>query len=355
MTDVTPVPGGSGQRRPRRSRLRPKRPLAVAAALLGLLVIGAVVLAAWPGGAPSGQPGSAAPTSAANARRLLVPARGDLFGASVQPAGGSGTAADEAAIAGLERVLGRKLAIDQFYVRWAAPLPLTLARWDLRQGTIPMISWGGASASLIAAGTYDAQIRARALQLRALGGPVLLRWFWEMDGASSRADAVSPTAFIRAWRHIHDVFASVGADNVRWVWCPTAAGFSTGRAQQFYPGSAYVDWIGADGYNWYPARPGARWASFGQIFSAFYRWGQQTGKPLIVGEFGVLEAAPGAKAGWLTQAGRELRTQFPAIRAVVYFDSQDQQFDWKVTTSPSALAAFRSFARESYFNVRMPT
>lgn len=348
MTNVTPRPGGSGERRPRRSWAWPKGPLAVAAASLGLLVVVAVVLVSWPRAAPPGSTGSAA-------AGLLVPRHGDLFGASVQPAGGSGATGSETAVAALERMLGRKLAIDQVYVPWGAPLPLALARWDLRQGTIPIISWGGASTSLIAAGAYDTQIRARALQLRGVGGPVLLRWFWEMDGTSSRADAVSAASFIRAWRHIHKIFASVGADNVRWVWCPTAAGFRTGTAQRFYPGSAYVDWIGADGYNWSPALPGAPWASFGQIFSAFYDWGKSTGKPLIVSEFGALEGTPGAKAKWITQAGRELRAEFPAIHAVVYFDSRDQQFDWRVTTSPSSLAAFRSFAREPFFSVRVPT
>lgn len=135
-----------------------------------------------------------------------------------------------------------------------------------------MISWGPAKTSLIASGAYDAQIRARALQIRELAGPVLLRWFWEMDGMVNRAEAVSPASFIRAWRHIHNIFTRAGARNVRWVWCPNAFNFRTGVAQQFYPGSAYVDWIGADGYNWSPARPGSPWVSFGQIFSGFYRW-----------------------------------------------------------------------------------
>jgi Glycosyl hydrolase family 26 len=359
MTAATPMRTGSGGRPPGRTRWRAKRALAVAAALLVLLAIGGVILAYRTRGAAPAAAGhksaAAGHRSAADARRLLVPPRGDLFGAWVKPTAGFSPAAEEAAVTGLEHALGRKLAIDQLYVRWAAPLPLAVARWDLRQGIIPMISWGGAPTNQIAAGTDDALIRARALQLRALGGPVLLRWFWEMDGAYNRATAVSPASFIRAWRHIHDIFASVGASNVRWVWCPTAAGFRTGIAQQFYPGSAYVDWIGADGYDWNPPRPGAGWTSFEQIFSAFYRWGFPTGKPLIVGEFGVLEGTPGAKAAWFAQAGRELRTQLPDIRAVVYFDSGDQKFDWRVTTSPSALAAFRSFGREPYFSARPST
>ena len=215
-----------------------------------------------------------------------------------------------------------------------------------------MISWAGTNTNDIAAGDFDQQIVSNAEELKALGQPVMLRWFAEMDGTNNLANAVSPASFIKAWRHIHDLFATVGATNVVWVWCPNAAGFVTGRAQQFYPGSAYVDWACADGYNWAPQLPTRTWTSFGSIFSSFYSWGVASHKPLMIGEFGVLEGSPGEKAAWLSQAAHEIRVFFPAIRAVVYFDSDDEGFDWRVTTSPSALAAFRAFATEPYFEAR---
>jgi hypothetical protein len=292
------------------------------------------------------QPPRAAPSS-------LAPSNGALFGAWVQPTTGYTAEGEEAAIAALEHAIGRKLAVDQLYVAWAAPMPVAVARWDLGQGIIPMISWAGARTDLIAAGAYDAMIRAGALQLKALHRPVLLRWFAEMDLS---ADAVSPASFVAAWRHVRSIFSSVGADNVRWVWCPSAALFATGDVQGYYPGSSYVDWVGADGYNWAPERPDSTWRSFGQIFSSFYRWGLSVGKPLLVGEYGVVEGAPGAKAAWFMQADHELRTQFGAIRAVVYFDSDHRAFgkyfNWRVTSSPSALAAFRAFADDRYFSAR---
>lgn len=284
--------------------------------------------------------------------RSLAPAHGALFGAYVQPRGGFSASDVEAAVTGLERTLGRKLAIDQIYVRWAHPMPLAVARWDLSEGRIPMISWAGTRTDRITAGAYDAQIRARALQLRALRGPVMVRWFAEMDGVQSRPEVVSPESFVAAWRHIHDIFSRAGAANTRWVWCPNAFNFATGYAQKFYPGDAYVDWIGADGYSWAPKRPGARWKDFTEIFSDFYRWGASMGKPLLIGEYGVLERSPGEKAAWFARADRDIRTQFPAIRAVVYFDSDHQNYNWRVTTSVSSLAAFRAFAQDPYFNAR---
>ena len=288
----------------------------------------------------------------------LAPARGALFGASVQASGYSGADAAQAAVVAFERAIGRTLAINNLYVPWNGPMPSAIARWDLARGTLPMISWAGAGAGRIAAGADDSTIRAAALQLKALRAPVLLRWFAEMDLRQSRAYAGSPVTFVAAWQRIHLIFRRAGATNVRWVWCPNISGFARETAQAYYPGNAYVDWICADGYNWAPELPGASWTSFREIFAPFYQWGRAVGKPMLIGEFGTVEGAPGAKAAWYTQADRALRAQFPAIRAVVYFESDHQNFgryfNWKVTTSQSALTAFRAFAHDPYFSASPP-
>jgi hypothetical protein len=277
-----------------------------------------------------------------------VPDHGALFGAYAEPSGGDDFGAYVGAIVNLEHDIGRKLAIDNIYDRWTHKLPINIARWDLRHGTIPMISWAGAPTNLIVSGAYDNLIRSSARQLKSLHGPVMLRWLYEMDGVAQRHLVRSPASFVQAWRHIHNIFAAAGANNVSWVWCPNAWNFGTGLSQRYYPGSHYVNWICADGYNWAPKRD-ADWNSFAHIFSAFYRWGARTGKPLMVGEFGVLEASPGKKAAWYRQTDRQLRTMFPAIRAVVYFNSDHEGYNWRITTSASALAAFRAFATDPYF------
>lgn len=288
-----------------------------------------------------------------------VPSSGTLFGAYVQPTGGTTESAEESAVTGLEHDLGRKLAIDHMYAHFTSPLPVAMAQWNLSEGRIPMISWSYEYTSKIAAGDYDSLIRADALQLKALHGPVLVRWFAEMDNAQSGPYVASPASYVAAWRHIVDMFRSVGARNVYWIWCPGSGDFAPGIAQRYYPGNAYVDWVGADGYNWAPVRPQTPWRSFAQIFGAFYQWGITTGKPLMIGEYGAVEGSPGQKAAWFRQAATQLRTEFPEIRAVVYFDDEHQNFgqdfNWRVTTSASALDAFRGFATESYFAARAAT
>jgi Glycosyl hydrolase family 26 len=336
-----------------------------AAAVTATAIVLAVAVTACAAAGPSrrGQPTKAAgtgpPKPVVFPASSLAPAHGVLFGATVQSAGYSGPDAPQAAVAAFERTIGRRLAIHSLYVPWTGPIPSATVRWDLARGTIAMITTAPAPAGRIAAGAEDSTIRAQARQLKALHAPVLLRWFAEMNLKQDRSYTLSPAVFVAAWRRVHRIFRRAGATNVRWVWCPSGSGFAKETAQPYYPGRAYVDWICADGFNWAPDLAGTSWSSFAQIFSSFYQWGRSVGKPMLIGEFGSVEGRPGGKAAWFTQADRAIRMQFPAIRAVVYFESNHQnfgqQFDWRVTSSRSALNAFRMFAHDPYFSAKPPT
>ncbi len=192
-------------------------------------------------------------------------------------------------------------------------------------------------------------IRARADAVKSFGEPVFLRPMWEMDGDWTKTWVKSPASFIAAWRRIHGIFRSRGATNATFVWCPTAWGFATGKAQSYYPGNEYVDWVCSDPYNWAPGRPGAEWRSLAQAAQPFYDWGLATGKPLMLGEYGCQERTSGEKAAWFNQARADLKSRFPAIRALVYFDSFTA-YDWRVDTSSSSLSAFRAMSADPYFN-----
>lgn len=328
------------------------------AVLVGWLALSALIAGCTRRAVGSGPGASAAPSPQTTPRYpawSLAPVQGALFGAWVQPGNSSAAHPEESAVASFEQTIGRKLAINNLYTGWTAQMPFTTAQWDMRHGTIPMISWAPARTDWIADGRYDSMIRARARQLKALHGPVMLRWFWEMGIRKNQRYAISPISYVAAWRHIHAIFAEVGATNVRWVWCPNTSDFVHGVASAYYPGNSYVDWIGADGYNWAPDVSGMQWRSFAQIFEPFYNWGLPTGKPMLIGEYGTDEGTPGAKALWFRQADHEIKTQFPALRAVVYFNSNSghvNYLNWRVTSSKSSLAAFKAFAKDPYFEAR---
>jgi hypothetical protein len=281
----------------------------------------------------------------------LVPPNGTLFGSWVKPRTGYTMDDQKAAVKGFEAAVGRKLDIDHHYYTFFDSFPNWHETWDLDHGRTPLISWNGVSSRRIASGAVDSTIDARARGIRDLGTPVFLRYGAEMDGSANRGWVEGPKAFIRAWRHLHDEFAAQGATNAVWVWCPNASGFTWTNAKAYYPGSRYVDWICADGYNWAPGQHGADWRSFAKIFRDWYAFGVAKDRPLMVGETGVQEGKPGEKAAWLNQARRQIRSRFPAIRAFVYFNS-DSSYPWWIDSSRSALDAFRSMALDPHFRTR---
>jgi hypothetical protein len=244
----------------------------------------------------------------------------------------------------LEELLGREVDVDHNYTGWNESFPGWREQWDIVHGRVPFVSWAKARTSAVNSGRYDGMIKQRAAEVKDFGHPILLEWFWEMDGNRNRHIAGSPASYIAAWRRIHRIFDRAGVTNVSWVWCPNAWGFATGDAQKYYPGDEYVDWICANGYNWAPDRKGDEWRSFEWIFQDFYDWAAGRGKPLMVGEFGVQERKPGEKAQWLREAADTLKTKFTEIKAVVYFNVK-KRYDWRLDTN-SSRGAFKYLAKE---------
>lgn len=322
-------------------------------AVLMLMVLTTAACYGPSGWAPSG--GST--PSGAGRSAVTDPASGALLGSYIQPTSHD-RAGQERAILAEERAMGRRRDIEHWFYPWESPFPTWREPWAAAGGRLSLISWAPARTTDINAGRYDAMIDSRARGMRAFGRPVLLRWFAEMDGNAKRSKAVSPAAFIAAWRRIYNRFQAQGATNVEFVWCPTAWNFQTGSAPQWYPGDGYVQWLCADGYNWAPRRPGAEWTSFESTFASFHAWAARRGKPLMIGEVGSGEdwSRPGRKADWIRAAADTIR-RWPAVKAFVYFDSKttslsdpDITYDWQVDTTTSSRAAWNDIGRWGYFN-----
>jgi hypothetical protein len=124
----------------------------------------------------------------------------------------------------------------------------------------------------------------------------------------------------------------------------------------YYPGNAYVDWVGMDGYNRGTAGAVSSWREFPRIFTRLYNDYAAT-KPVMVAETGSVEAG-GDKAAWISNARAAIETQYLGIRAVTWFNGMDSTqsggststFDWRVTTSSTSLQAYTSMGHDPYFN-----
>ncbi|MBA3431153.1 MAG: hypothetical protein H0U16_06705 [Actinobacteria bacterium] len=297
-------------------------------------------------------------TGAHATRDILEPESGALLGAWVQN-GELPSHYDE--VVAFEQELGRQLDIAHIYRPWDN-LWWNEEEDHLADGRIPLISWtaAGTTAAEINSGSQDGLIAEKADAIKALGTPVFLRFSYEMDQPPSGPRYIGPPEqFIPAWRRVHDIFVARGATNAVWVWCAIAWNFSPKaqiKAPDFYPGNAYVDWIAADGYNWYPEKPGSKWKSFTEIFTYFYDWAAPKGKPIMIGENGVQEdpAQPGRKAGWLRDTAAAMKAM-PLVKSYVYFHSMSPKgYNFRLDTSGSAFGAFTDLAMDPYYNQGPP-
>ncbi|MGN6664159.1 MAG: glycosyltransferase [Solirubrobacterales bacterium] len=232
------------------------------------------------------------------------------------------------------------------------PFPTQEMEKIRRHGAIPLFSWNSGASGRDGAfrladlrrGRYDAYIRRFARAAKAWGHPFFLRFDWEMNGDwfpwGAGTNGNRPGQFRAAWRHVHDVFRRVGANNATWVWCPYARDEPLRR---FYPGGRYVDWTCLDGYNWGPNAPEpAPWRSFREIFAPAYRritGSIAPGKPMLIAEVASSGAAA-AKADWVRGMFGALRGGFAKIHGLAWFDKVDRGVDWPLETSAAVTQAF---------------
>jgi len=227
-----------------------------------------------------------------------------------------------------------------------------------RRGMLPLISWEpwdyrtapmgtsrqgdqpAYSLSTIIDGRYDRYIRSWAEGVKSLGYPIALRFAHEMNGNwypwAVFANGNEPSQYVRAWRHVHDIFTQVGATNVIWVWSPNIIWNTFTDLGSLYPGNSYVDWIGLSGYYGTPGMQ--NYKSFDQVFdSTIADLRTFTSKPLVITETGATNVS-GEMAPWITQMFLELPAHTDII-GVIWFEAFNV-IDWRVADVPAAGRAF---------------
>jgi mannan endo-1,4-beta-mannosidase len=148
--------------------------------------------------------------------------------------------------------------------------------------------------------------------------------------------------FVAAWRHVHDVFAAAGATNVIWVWAPNVINpVPRVHLGPLYPGDAYVDWIGMDGYYTHKGQQTFT-TLFGPTTRAVRRF---TKRPMLIVETGAEpgSARPGEIATLFTGVAHT-----PGFIGFVWFDNHGTG-SWRIDNDARSVAAFRRAAKASAF------
>ncbi|MGX5820680.1 glycosyltransferase family 2 protein [Chitinophaga lutea] len=266
-----------------------------------------------------------------------------------------------------------RMPLTSLYIAWGDEpehlLPDTLPN-VYSNGSIPMITWEpwtsrfGQSMqgrehernimSLIPTGVFDGYLERFADQVKTLNRPLFLRFAHEPDNPGypwSPAGGNTPEEFTAAWRYVHALFLRRGADNAIWVWNPWKAD----NAEKYFPGSAYVDWIGVTILDYGPAHGGRQWYSFESLYTPFHRLPLfRSGLPVMIAEMGSLADA-GEQERWFNDAFRAIDQRFPEVHAQVFFHQHHDTnipkgdttpyLDWTIRRPAQVLAALDSFPR----------
>jgi hypothetical protein len=302
-------------------------------------------------GLPTSQPSS-------NLNLLLPPAGSIYLGVFVNPS--QQPSPPVSLLSDFETSIGRRMAISTHYYGFYDSFPGYYEQDDEANGRIPVDSWDcQPSNAAVASGKDDAAIVARAQAIKAFGYPIFLRYMWEMNLASSptfraicydpKTDLpngqFSPQNFIAAWDHIRAIFTQQGVKNVVWVWNPSGAS----NPLAYYPGNGETDWVGFDRYD-------VGNITMEETYSQAYAWlnSPTIKKPIMVGETG---ASTAEQPQFFSSAATTLETQFPNIKAYMYFDSANPNYadtyNWGIE-STAGFNAFAAMANEPYFSATQP-
>jgi Glycosyl hydrolase family 26 len=212
--------------------------------------------------------------------------------------------------------------------------------------SVPMLSWQlDFSSDEIVDGKLDAYLKTQAAAILAYAKPIFIRPDWEMNGNWSPWDypQVTPPEYVAAWRYLVSLFHKAGATNAAFVWCPNVGDFTTFPVSAWYPGNAYVDWIGVDAYP--SVSSGDTTLTEPDGLNQIARFAVGQGRPLMLAEWGA--TLPGTDSAWVFDTVFQWARQYPqTVKALVYFNYGVPTRDHLLSDLPTGTAAFRTLIQQ---------
>ncbi len=253
--------------------------------------------------------------------KLLPPASG-CYHAAFPDFGGPEDMVSADSVRHFERLAGKNITWAYFSDNWYDQIGFP---WDAvqeihRAGRVPFIRMMARediadyepdtlyTMQNIIDGRFDAELLQWFRDAAATGYPMLIEFGTEVNGAwfpwngtyhgggettgyGDPSFPDGPERFRDAFRHIVLLSRQAGANNLTWFFHLDAYGEPDepwNDFENYYPGDAYVDWIGISVYG--PMTPSDDWETFRYRLSQVYdRVCRMTTKPLAVVETGVTE------------------------------------------------------------------
>jgi mannan endo-1,4-beta-mannosidase len=241
--------------------------------------------------------------------------------------------------------VGKPPNLVTIYASFADGFAANEVRQVYAYGALAAIRWEPFNVKLadIAAGRQDDYITTFAAAIRKVNAPIVLTFGHEMNGDWYPWGRKNKAAdFVAAWQHIYRLFAQVDATNVIWTWTPNVINPMPGvKLKPFYPGDAYVDWVGMDGYY---TRKGQK--TFRTLFEPTLDQVRAfTKKPVLIVE---TAAEPGDNrpdqiADLFGGVAKD-----PDLLGFVWFDNNGSG-KWNIDKDPSSVKAFHQQAASDKF------
>lgn len=286
-----------------------------------------------------------------------------------------------------EDLLQKKIASVLRYVTWEELFPEFICNSIAQQGAAPLLVWmpdwptrkgdsrrecspDDTGLNEILAGMHDEYIEQFAEAIHRWGRTLMIRFLYEFNanwyvwsGYKNGGPNGGPDKVKRVWLYVVGKFRELGVRNVQWVWCVHEPSTLVSREpwnaiEQYWPGDEWVDWLGIDGFNFYPENPERThpaFLSFDDCFGEMYRQlCTLSDKPIQImtgtGEF-VCEHPPVNKADWVIDMCAKLQQDYMRIALYYWFHHRfNDRADWRINSSPKSLAAFRLQMQASYFS-----
>ncbi len=321
--------------------------------------------------------------------QLAIPTGNNAYGGAYVDFGDREDTVTPSSLKEFEKLVGRKQAIIGFSSDWGnGKFPTEQLKVISSYGAVPLVYWSPWDRPLgapqarnrfhlqrILDGAWDAYIDMWSAEAKKYNKPLLIAWGLEMNGqwfpwsgnfygggaAIANTDPPQyegPEMFKKAYRYVVDRVRKNGASNMQWVFHANNTSDPPSpwnSMAQYYPGKDYVDWLGMSAYG--QQYPDQGWAQFEKVIPAPYNelTALDPDKPVILAEWGIGEfPESGNKAAWLDEAFKRLTTDFPRIKAAVYWHERwingDQKYsNLRVNSSAEALVAFRKGVADPFW------
>ncbi|MDF2613492.1 MAG: copper amine oxidase protein [Clostridia bacterium] len=272
----------------------------------------------------------------------------------------------ERSMAAFNEVTGKQHASFFKYVGYGKPFPKVWVEQVKSVGAVPHIAFEPNNG--LEEVTDSDYLRQFARDAKEAGVPIFLRYASEMNGTWTEYSGKS-NLYKEKWKLVHSVMKAE-APNVMMVW--TVFTFPEETITAFYPGDAYVDWVGVNIYNviYHNNNLNSKCMDEDPLKLLDYVYNTYSyKKPIQISEFGVSHYTNTDDKYYVQFAEEKIKrlyaslpSRYPRVKSIFYFDVNNvtdgapgrQINDYSVTDDENVLKTYKTVVASPHYLSQVP-